>query len=480
MLDVLRGYYVVPMVLNDFNSLYPNTMIQYGLSYDTYLGRKVDAALALLQRLGYLALRADGSILVAFQPKGEGASPVSVEFASKARAIEALSDLRLLHVTPAGACFIGQHFRVGIVPQFQTELLDGRDATKELLKAEKDPVKKKQLDNKQNAQKLAANGSYGVTGSSVFNLPCISIAEGTCGFGRVRLIQAKEFIERQMALPDWVLARCGSARPVTLFGDTDSVGYVQKGVETLEEAFRFGKHVSDALLAGPLKGTRYKMLLEGVYARSLFIAKKRRAFAMSEKPTEAPKEGVKGIETKRRDFAPFTADAMSRFLTKVLIDADPLGAFAGLERTVDDVRRGDVDPSLFVMSKMLSKDPLACDEKLGADRRKKMATEEAQKALAYSKSPHVAVALKMYARDPQSMPKSSDRVPCVHLPGSRLPSHPHSGSSSWPATRAARWARAPRTRPTPSGTASASTQTITSRTSCARPSRGSSRRSCPA
>jgi len=83
----------------------------------------------------------------------------------------------------------------GIIPNILINLLNARKIYKNKMENEKDPFKKSILNGLQNAYKVTANSVYGQTGSSVSPIYMKEIAASTTAIGREMLMFAKYFIE---------------------------------------------------------------------------------------------------------------------------------------------------------------------------------------------------------------------------------------------------------------------------------------------
>jgi DNA polymerase delta subunit 1 len=160
--------------VEDFQSLYPSTMIAHNLCYTTFL---------------------------------KNAEEREVFMKNNPEAYE---------ISPIGAAFVRKERMEGLLPRILINLLDARAAAKKDLKNEKDPARKNVLDGRQNALKVSANSVYvrialcdsshcllltlciclqGFTGALVGFLPCLEISASVTSFGREQLLFTKKFIE---------------------------------------------------------------------------------------------------------------------------------------------------------------------------------------------------------------------------------------------------------------------------------------------
>ena len=138
-IDPIKGFYTRPVVVLDFASLYPSTMIANNMCFSTKISR-VDAEKHGLQHgKDFLAIR---------DFKREG---TSFEFIDK----------------PSDTCFLMSDRRRGVLPEILASLLSARKAEKKLMKKCKEGSLAYGVHNgNQLALKISANSVYGFTGAS--------------------------------------------------------------------------------------------------------------------------------------------------------------------------------------------------------------------------------------------------------------------------------------------------------------------------
>lgn len=336
-IEPIRGYYDVPIATLDFSSLYPSIMMAHNLCYTTLLRH---SQLSMMKSDQYIK-------------------------------------------TPAGAYFVKNTMRKGLLPRILEQLLSARKKAKDDLKKETDPFKKKVLDGRQLALKISANSVYGFTGAQVGKLPCLEISQSVTAFGRQMIDQTKNVVEKHFNL-----ANGYPADSLVIYGDTDSV-MVKFGVSTVEEAMKLGKEAADFVTQQFVKPI--KLEFEKVYYPYLLINKKRYAGLYYTRPDKFDKMDCKGIETVRRDNCRLAASLINTCLQKILIDRDPNGAVAYAQQVISDLLCNKVDISNLVITKELTK----TDKEYAA------------------KQAHVELAHRMAKRDAGSAPKLGDRVPYV-------------------------------------------------------------------
>jgi DNA polymerase zeta len=211
------NYFHDPVIVVDFQSLYPSVIIAYNLCYSTCLGQvpmagKEDMASVLRQRMGCTHIDVAVDLLASLGPDNIFISPNNVMFAKQA-------------------------VRAGVLPTMLREILETRKMTKERMRhAGDDALLRQMLDFSQLALKMIANVTYGYTSASFTGrMPCIDIADAIVSFGERTLRNALTWVEAQ-----WPSV----ARVV--YGDTDSLFIQCKGCSK-ERAFEMGKIISERI-----------------------------------------------------------------------------------------------------------------------------------------------------------------------------------------------------------------------------------------
>ncbi|KAL9544595.1 hypothetical protein MBANPS3_007546 [Mucor bainieri] len=290
-MEPISQFYSSPMVVLDFQSLYPSIMIAYNYCYSTCLGRIRKPGEA--SRFG---------VLPSFEPD-DGL-------------LDALKDY--INVSPNGIMFVKPEIRKSLLAKMLSELLDTRVMIKRAMKDYKeDPGLLRILDAKQLTLKLLANVTYGYTSASFSGrMPSVEIADSIVATGR-------ETLERSIRLINetekW------GARVV--YGDTDSMFIYFPG-KTKDEAFTLGNEIAETITK--LNPAPVKLKFEKVYHPAVLLAKKRYVGFKYEHPSDTePVFEAKGIETVRRDGTPATQKMLESCL-KILFrtqDMSELKAF---------------------------------------------------------------------------------------------------------------------------------------------------------
>lgn len=245
-LEPKKGLYDKYILLLDFNSLYPSIIQEYNICFST-VERPKDGGIAPLP-------------------------PTANELAT--------------------------------LPSVLRRLVQRRRAVKDLLKSERNPLKRRQLDIRQQALKLTANSMYGCLGFANSRFYAKPLAELVTSQGREILQSTVDLVQSTLNLE-------------VIYGDTDSI-MINTGSEDLAAVKKIGLAVKKEV------NKRYKLLeieMDGVFKTMLLLKKKKyAALKLDEKPdgslvftTEA-----KGLDIVRRDWSPLSKDIGNRVLGEIL------------------------------------------------------------------------------------------------------------------------------------------------------------------
>ena len=313
------GFYTSPVVVLDFQSLYPSMIIAYNICYSTLLGR-----------FGH-----DGS-----WPERVGALPDAPDRVSLSGPLDPSG----LVYAPNGAVFVPKSARLGVLPRMLTEILSTRQMIKRAMK-EVPPSKKslmRLLDSRQLGLKLLANVTYGYTSAGFSGrMPCPEIADAIVQSGRDTLEAAKRFIEAPENRARW-----GGE---VVYGDTDSL-FVHLPGKTREAAHRIGQEMADAVTA--VNPSPVRLQMEKVYLPCFLLAKKRYVGFSYESPEQhRPKFDAKGIETVRRDSCRAVQKVLEKSLRKLFITKDVSAVKAYVVRQWEKILTNRVNLKDFVFCK---------------------------------------------------------------------------------------------------------------------------------
>lgn len=272
------NFYKSPMVVLDFQSLYPSIMIAYNYCYSTLLGR-LNNFQNKKNPIGHLKHLSLPPGLLDMLVKEDG-----------------------INLSPNGCMFVKSNFRKSVLAKMLEEILDSRIKVKSVMKLFKEDSELTKLYNaRQLALKLIANVTYGYT-SATFSgrMPNSDISDAIVATGREILSKSIQLIDD------------GNDGAKVVYGDTDSL-FVYFPGKSKDDAFKIGKRIAQAItdhFPDPIK-----LKFEKVYLPSVLLTKKRYVgFSYEYEDQKVPKFDAKGIETVRRDGIP----AQLKILEKML------------------------------------------------------------------------------------------------------------------------------------------------------------------
>ncbi|KAF8168090.1 hypothetical protein B0H34DRAFT_786325 [Crassisporium funariophilum] len=278
-MEPVSAFYSSPLVVLDFQSLYPSIMIAYNYCYSTCLGRVTEF-------------------------KGAYKFGILDHLDIPPALLNKLQD----HITvaPNGIMYVKSDVRRGLLGRMLVELLETRVMVKQAMKGVGgDKARKRILDARQLGLKYIANVTYGYTSASFSGrMPAVEIADSIVQSGRETL----EKVGHSAGLYI-LLTECHKAIDIidntkkwgakVVYGDTDSVFVYLLG-KTKEQAFSIGNEIAETITA--LNPSPVKLKFEKVYLPCVLMAKKRYVgFKYESIDDTEPVFDAKGIETVRRD-----------------------------------------------------------------------------------------------------------------------------------------------------------------------------------
>ncbi|MFH1126155.1 MAG: DNA-directed DNA polymerase [Candidatus Altiarchaeota archaeon] len=223
------------------------------------------------------------------------------------------------HIAPNNHYFCKN--KKGFIPEVLEWLIKKRGEIKDAYKRETNPEKKAVFNVKQQALKLLANSMYGYYAFVRARWYSRDCAEAIAAWGR-------EYIQK-------TIDEAKKNGFDVIYGDTDSIFITNKGEEDKEkiqkEAKEFVKKINENLPEA------MELEFEGFYPRGIFITKKR--YALTD---EKGVLTVKGLETKRRDWAEIAKDTQNKVLSAILFERKPEKAAEIVKQAVKDIRDGKV------------------------------------------------------------------------------------------------------------------------------------------
>ncbi|KAF8394525.1 hypothetical protein HHK36_020735 [Tetracentron sinense] len=358
------GFYADPVVVLDFQSLYPSMIIAYNLCFCTCLGKVVPSK---ANTLGVSSYSPDPQLL---------------------------RDLKhQLLLTPNGVMYVPSKVRRGVLPRLLEEILSTRIMVKQAMKklAPSQQVLDRIFNSRQLALKLISNVTYGYTAAGFSGrMPCAELADSIVQCGRRTLESAISFVN---AHDKW--------NAKVIYGDTDSMFVLLKG-RTVKESLKIGQEIASAITA--MNPDPVKLKMEKVYYPCFLLTKKRYVGYSYESPDQTePAFDAKGIETVRRDTCGAVAKTLEQSLRQFFEHQDISRVKVYLQRQWTRILRGRMSLQDFVFAK---------EVRLGT-----------YSIRASSLPPAAIVAAKAMKADPRAEPRYAERIPYVVIhgePGARL------------------------------------------------------------
>lgn len=357
------AFYNSPLLVLDFQSLYPSVMIAYNYCYSTFLGRVV--SWRGQNKMGF------------------------TDYKREQRLLELLKEY--INIAPNGVMYVKPEIRKSLLAKMLGEILETRVMVKSGMKVDKDDkTLQRLLNNRQLALKLIANVTYGYTSASFSGrMPCSEIADSIVQTGR-------ETLEKAIALIHSV-ERWGAE---VVYGDTDSLFVYLKG-RTKDDAFDIGEEIAKTITK--MNPRPVKLKFEKVYFPCVLLAKKRYVgFKYENRSQKEPEFDAKGIETVRRDGTPAEQKIEEKALKILFQTADLSQVKSYFQKQCAKIMKGKVSIQDFCFAK---------EVKLGT----------------YSDKgpppPGALISSKKMLEDPRAEPQYGERVPYVVItgaPGARL------------------------------------------------------------
>ncbi|CAM1296166.1 REV3L (predicted) [Pycnogonum litorale] len=307
-------FYKDPVVVLDFQSLYPSICIAYNYCYSTCLGKVDNLGSDDPFKFGCLNLTVNPALL---------------------RELE--NDVA---VSPSGHAFVKDDIRRGILPQMLSEILSTRIMVKKAMKDYKDDKGlQRLLGARQLGLKYIANFTYGYTSANFSGrMPCTDVADSIVS-------KARETLERAIRLVE--TTEKWNAKVV--YGDTDSL-FVRLSGRTKAQAFAIGSEIAEAVTSQNPKPVKLKF--EKVYLPCVLQTKKRYVGYMWETPEQQrPIYDAKGIETVRRDSCPIVAKMLQKSLETLFESRDVSRVKQYVQRQFYKIQVGTASLQDFIFAK---------------------------------------------------------------------------------------------------------------------------------
>jgi DNA polymerase zeta len=361
------SFYTSPVLVLDFQSLYPSIIIAYNYCYSTCLGR-VSPWRGTQNKFG-----------------------VVPNFELPPGLLPLLKDY--LTVAPNGIIYVKSELRKSLLAKMLTEILDTRVMIKDSMKKYNldDAGFQRAMNSRQIALKLIANVTYGYTSASFSGrMPSTEIADSIVSTGREIFESAIDTIRTTTIWGAEVV-----------YGDTDSL-FVHLEGKTRDQAFEIGQDIARTITQQNRSPIQLKF--EKVYHPCILQTKKRYVgYKYETQAQKLPVFDAKGIETVRRDGTPAEQKIEEKAM-RILFDSSDLSQVK--EYLVGEwfkIMTGNVSIQDFCFAKAV---------KLGS-----------YSSNAGTLPPGAAISLQKMQLDARATPQYNERVPYVVIagaPGSRL------------------------------------------------------------
>ncbi|KAG6167882.1 hypothetical protein E4U11_006412 [Claviceps purpurea] len=306
------AFYNSPLLVLDFQSLYPSVMIAYNYCYSTFLGRITNWRGT--NKMGFTEYKRQQGLLALLKDH--------------------------INIAPNGMMYAKANIRKSLLAKMLIEILETRVMVKSGMKKDKDDkVLQRLLNNRQLALKLLANVTYGYTSASFSGrMPCSEIADSIVQTGRETLERATAYIHS--------VDRWGAE---VVYGDTDSLFVYLKG-RTKDQAFDIGNEIAKAIT--DMNPRPMKLKFEKVYHPCVLLAKKRYVgYKFESKDQMKPEFDAKGIETVRRDGTPAEQKIEEKALKMLFDTADLSQIKAYFQKQCGKIMRGAVSVQDFCFAR---------------------------------------------------------------------------------------------------------------------------------
>jgi DNA polymerase elongation subunit (family B) len=390
-----------PVACVDYSSLYPSSMISQNLSHDSKVWTKeYDLEGNLIRETGEKDKK--GNYIYDNLP---GYEYINLEFDTfkyispreGARAVKTKSGKMICR----WAQFPDN--KKGIMPSILEELLKARSDTRKMIKTEKDPFMQNILDKRQLGYKVTANSLYGQCGARTSTFYEKDVAASTTATGRMMIIYAKRIIEEVYGDHIYDTESHGQVmcKAEYVYGDTDSVfftfnlenpetGEKIRGKDALEITIEIAQDAAKLCtqwLKPPMELSYEKTLMPFI-----LLSKKRYVGMLYEEDANKGKMKYMGLSLKRRDSCDYLKDTYGGILNILMKENNIRSAIQFLEKSLDELVKGNVSMDKLMMTKALRgdyKNPQQIAHRVLADR--------------------------IGQRDPGNKPKPGDRMRFVHI-----------------------------------------------------------------
>ena len=414
-LEPKEGIYLnEPIVVFDYGSLYPSSMISCNLSHDCYLmdeKYRVEDPNIEYKTISYDLYEGVGDkkkktgekdcVFVQYKDGRKGIIAEVLDMLLKQRKntrkkIEYQTIIATDGKTYSGICSDrGDHYEVYAIDGNTRNIVSKEDIQE--IKGTYNIFEQDVLDALQIAYKVTANSLYGQIGARTSSIYLKEIAACTTATGRNMIMLAKDFVERNYDAE-------------VIYGDTDSIfckfpltdkeGNAVFGKDALQFAIDIGKDVEKHINVPDIMPSPQKLNYEKCLYPFILFSKKRYVGNLYETSTTKYKQKSMGIVLKRRDNAQIVKKIYGGVINIILEKQDLEGSIEFLQDELKNMVEGRTSIKDLIITKSLRanyKDP--------------------------SKIAHKVLADRIGARDPGNRPGTNERIPFVYIKtGAIIPS----------------------------------------------------------
>lgn len=396
-------YLDMPIAVNDFNSLYPSSMISENISHDSKVWTKeYDIEGNLINENGLK--NKHGDYIYDNLPDYDY---VNITYDNYKYVRDPKSPKKKAKKVKCGykICRFVQFLnnKKAIIPSILEKLLKARKDTRELQKITPDDFMKNILDIRQQNYKKCANSVYGQCGASTSMFYEKDVAASTTAIGRLNITYAKRIIEE--CYNNTVFDTNFGYKVITnaecIYGDTDSIFYTFnlknsitgepiKGKDALQITIDLAQKAGE--LASSFLKRPHNWEYEKTFMPFCMLSKKKYVGILYETDINKGKRKEMGIVLKRRDNAPIVKDVYGGVIDILLKKMNIQEAIDFLKLNLKSIVDKKIPIDKLIITKQLRSDyknPLQIAHKVLADR--------------------------IGEREPGNAPKPGDRIDFVYI-----------------------------------------------------------------
>jgi DNA polymerase elongation subunit (family B) len=351
-------YFEEPVYVNDYNSLYPSTIIAGNMSMESLQSVKLYDLQDNL--IGEIGVKKNGVYIYDNLPGFTYEDVASdtykyVRKTPKSAAVKVKSGYMVCRFA---------HFpndKKAMIPYVLEQLLKARKDTKKLMEKEPDPFMKQIYNKRQNALKITANSIYGQCGAPTSMFYNKYVAASCTAGGRQLLIYAKTLIENV-----YDNRECETSfgkvmvKSEYVYGDTDSVFYklqITKDGRKLygKESLAIGMElaVESGDLATSMLRAPHKLAFEKAIWPFVLFKKKRYIGDYYEENTEDCYRKNMGNVLKRRDNAPLLKDVYGGTIDILMKEQDIPKSIEFVKNYMSKLMSGQISMDKLIITKSL-------------------------------------------------------------------------------------------------------------------------------